>query len=55
MFGTEALSPVDRQIMNMDIDTARKVIGITASSYGWDKWLNVREDVQQATTNPGQS
>lgn len=37
---------VDRARMNLDIDTARKVIDITAKSYGWDTWLKVREDVQ---------
>ncbi len=28
-------STVDRRIMNMSIDTARKVIAITAKGYGW--------------------
>jgi hypothetical protein len=40
------LPDVNRTIMNMSIDTARKVIEMTAKSYGWDGWLKVREDVQ---------
>jgi hypothetical protein len=35
----------NRQIMDMAISTARKVVNITARSYGWDKWLKIREDV----------
>ncbi|MHB1745164.1 MAG: hypothetical protein ACYCPO_11250 [Acidobacteriaceae bacterium] len=37
---------VNREVMNMSIDSARQVIQITAKSYGWDKWLKIREDVQ---------
>jgi hypothetical protein len=37
---------VNREAMNSNIDTARRVIQITAKSYGWDGWLKVREDVQ---------
>jgi hypothetical protein len=32
--------------MNMAIAAAKKVIHITARSYGWDSWLKVREDVE---------
>ena len=38
----------DRQIMNLSIDTARKVIATTAKSYGWDRWVKVRESVELA-------
>ena len=37
---------VNRRVMNLSIDTARKVIQITAKSYGWDKWVKIREDIQ---------
>lgn len=37
---------VNREVMNTNIDAARKVIQITARSYGWDTWLRVREDIQ---------
>jgi hypothetical protein len=39
-------SKVDRQVMNTAIDTARKVINTTAKSYGWDKWVKIREDIE---------
>jgi hypothetical protein len=39
---------VDPRNMNLEIETARKVIQMTAKSYGWDSWLKVREDVQMA-------
>ena len=42
------LPDVNRAVMNSEIDTARQVIQITAKSYGWDKWVKVREDVQFA-------
>jgi hypothetical protein len=41
-------SDVNRSLMNMSIDTAREVIRITANSYGWDKWVKIRGDVQLA-------
>jgi hypothetical protein len=41
---------VNRQAMNITLDAARKVIDITAKSYGWDSWLKVREDIQLAKT-----
>jgi hypothetical protein len=40
------LPNVDRTIMNMTIDTARKVIQTTAQSYGWDGWVKIKEDVE---------
>jgi hypothetical protein len=40
------LPNVNREIMNIYIDAARKVIQIVAKKYGWSKWLKVREDVQ---------
>lgn len=40
------LPNVNREVMNIHIDAARKVIRITAKSYGWDSWLKVREDIQ---------
>ena len=42
------LPNVNREIMNMNIDSVREVVKITAKSYGWDKWLKIREDVQIA-------
>ena len=42
------LPTVDREAMNREIDSAREVIKITAKSYGWDKWLRIREDIQLA-------
>ena len=43
------LPSVNREVMNMNIDSARKVIQITAKSYGWDSWVRVREDIQMGT------
>src|SRR3989442_16007138 len=45
------LPNVDREVMNMRIDTARKVIQITAKSYGWDSWVKIKEDVQMGKPN----
>lgn len=39
---------VNREAMNLSIDSARKVIQITTKSYGWDSWVKVREDIQPA-------
>jgi len=47
------LADVDRQAMNIVIDADRKVIKITARSYGWDKWLKIREDIQLADESKG--
>lgn len=43
------LPNVNREVMNLSIDSAREVIKITAKGYGWDKWLRIREDIQLAT------
>jgi hypothetical protein len=37
---------VNREMMNRTIGTAREVIMITAKSYGWDKWVKIREQVE---------
>jgi len=37
---------VNREIMNRTIDTAREAIRSTAKSYGWDKWVKIRESVE---------
>jgi hypothetical protein len=37
---------VNREIMNRTIETAREVIKSTAKSYGWDKWVTIREQVE---------
>ena len=42
------LPTVDRKIMNLDIDTARKVIHVVAQTYGWDGWVKIKEDVEPA-------
>jgi hypothetical protein len=42
------LPDVNREVMNTSIDAARQVIQITAKSYGWEKWVKVREDIQLA-------
>lgn len=47
------LPTVDRTVMNMDIDAARKVIDITTKSYGWQNWVKVREDVQMTKLTLG--
>ena len=44
------LPTVNREIMNTGIESAREVIKITANSYGWGKWLKVREDIQMVKT-----
>jgi hypothetical protein len=44
------LPTVNREVMNLGIDAARKVVDITAKKYGWDGWLKVREDIQLAKT-----
>lgn len=39
-------STVNREAMNLDIDSTRRVIMIAARSYGWDNWVKVREHVE---------
>ena len=40
------LPNVNREVMNISINSAREVISIKAKQYGWNSWLKVREDVQ---------
>jgi hypothetical protein len=37
---------VNREMMNSTIGNAREVILETATSYGWDKWVKIRERVE---------
>lgn len=37
---------VQRETINVVIESARQAIKASAEFYGWDKWLKVREDVQ---------
>lgn len=37
---------VDREIMNMAVETAREVTWITARSYGWNSWVKVKERIE---------
>lgn len=39
-------SNVDREILNMAVNTTREVIQITAKSYGWEKWVKIKERVK---------
>jgi hypothetical protein len=39
---------VNRESMNRTIDTAREAIRSTARSYGWDKWVKIRESVEMS-------
>ena len=43
------LPTVDRAAMNLTIDSAKKVIDIKASSFGWQDWVKVREDVHMGS------
>jgi hypothetical protein len=40
------LPSVNREAMNISINSARKVISIKVEHYGWDSWLKVKEDIQ---------
>ena len=42
------LPSVNREFMNMSINTAREVISMKSKSYGWSSWLKVKEKVQMA-------
>jgi hypothetical protein len=42
------LPSVNREVMNISIDTARKIIALSAKSHGWSSWLKVKEDVEMA-------
>lgn len=37
---------VDREILNMTVDTAREVAQITTKSYGWSSWVKIKERVE---------
>jgi len=37
---------VNREILNRAIGTAREAIRSTAESYGWEKWVKIRESVE---------
>ena len=39
-------STLDRNSLNKAIETARESIRSTARSYGWDKWVKIRETVE---------
>ena len=42
------LPDVNREIMNINLASARKVIAMEAKSYGWTAWLKTKEDIQMA-------
>ena len=42
------LADVNKDAMNIQLNADREVIKLTAKAYGWDKWLVVQEDIQQA-------
>jgi hypothetical protein len=46
MIYVKYLPSVNREVMNMAIDTARKVIAIETKSRGWSSWLKVTERVE---------
>jgi hypothetical protein len=46
---------VDREILNMSVETAREVTQITAKSYGWGKWLKIKERIEMVKPKDGRS
>ena len=42
------LADVNKVAMDIQLNANREVIKVTAKAYGWDKWLKVTEDIQQA-------
>ncbi|MDO8207789.1 MAG: hypothetical protein Q7T38_08220 [Gallionella sp.] len=44
---------VDREILNMAVETAREVTQITAKSYGWVKWVKVKERIEMVKPRDG--
>jgi hypothetical protein len=42
-------STVDRQVMNIGIESARKAAEITIKGHGWENWVKIKERVQMAT------
>lgn len=45
----------DREILNMAVETAREVTQITAKSYGWGRWLKIKERVEMVKSKDGRS
>jgi len=37
---------VNREVMNMSVDTARRVISEESNSRGWSSWLKVKEQIE---------
>jgi hypothetical protein len=44
------LPSVDRKVMNIYIETAKKVISINSKSRGWNSWLKVKEQIELGST-----
>lgn len=42
------LADVNKTAMDIQLNADREVIKLTAKAYGWDKWVKVTEDIQQA-------
>jgi len=45
------MDAVNREIMNMNIETARAVINTSAKRYGWENWVKVKEDIKPGKPN----
>ena len=43
-------SQLDREVLNIALDSAREVIRIRSESRGWDKWLKVKEKIERIKT-----
>ena len=37
---------VNREVMNINIDAAKRTIVFDSKAFGWSQWLKVEEDVQ---------
>ena len=42
------LADVNKNAMDIQLKANREVIKLTTKAYGWDKWVKVTEDIQQA-------
>lgn len=42
------LPTVNREVMNMAIESAREIIAMNAKSRHWNSWLRVKEDIKMA-------
>ena len=42
------LADVNKAAMDIQLNANREVIKLTTKAYGWDKWVKVTEDIQQA-------